>query len=375
MARRQLTNRDLTQLFQLVSRLPRGLVIGLIVLAGVGYLIYHYGGKLKRHDPAATAGPPGSYLFCSWNAENFFDDADSPTIHDEMEDWYGTNPDMFAKKVDHLANGLLKMNDGAGPDVVALVEVESLRCFEALRDALNAKLAAAGMADKKYEHILFTGDNTGRHFAPGILTRLPVVADRTRKLGKRGNGRIVEGHITVNGHDLAVIAAHWTSRVTDEVGDNGRRLSYAQDCYGRVRAILTENPDADVIVCGDFNDEFTDKSMQEGLKAVADAEAVKASAADPKVLALLANWAGDPKGSIYGKSHWSVFDHLCVTRGLLDANGWTADPATAAVYAPKEFRSGKAGVPFRFGNPKMTGERGYSDHFPVVVRLTVAGTP
>jgi hypothetical protein len=149
MARRQFTNRDLTQIIQVVSRLPRGLVIALVALAGVGYLIYHYGGKLK-HDPVATAGPPGSYVFCSWNAENFFDDSDSPTIHDEMEDWYGNNPDMFAKKVDHLATGLLTMNDGAGPDVIALVEVESLKCFEALRDALNEKLGRAGLTDKKY---------------------------------------------------------------------------------------------------------------------------------------------------------------------------------------------------------------------------------
>ena len=374
MARRQFTNRDLKQLIQLVSRLPRGLVIGLIVLAGVGYLIYHYGGKLKRHDPAATAGPPGSYLFCSWNVENFYDDADNPAFRDEKEDYFAANPDMFAKKVDHLADGLLTMNGGAGPDIVALVEVESLRCFEALRDALNAKLDSVGMADKKYEHILFVGDNTGRRSAPGILTRLPVVADRTRKLGKRGNGRILEGHITVNGHDLAVIAAHWTSRATDEVGDKGRRLSYAQDCYGRVRAILTENPVADVIVCGDFNDEFKDASMQEGLMASSDADAVK-TAAEPKVLDVFAHWAGDPAGTHFYEREWAILDHICLTRGLLDANGWAADPATASIHAPKEFRIAKTGAPLKFGDVKAPSERGFSDHFPVVVRLTVAGAP
>ena len=61
-----------------------------------------------------------------------------------MEDWFGTDPAAFRTKVDHLAEGLLKMNNGAGPDVACLCEVESERCMTALRDALNAKLEAAG---------------------------------------------------------------------------------------------------------------------------------------------------------------------------------------------------------------------------------------
>ncbi|WP_157368616.1 endonuclease/exonuclease/phosphatase family protein [Zavarzinella formosa] len=374
MADNRINPKDIQAVLQLLSKLPKGVVIALIVIVGIGYLVVRFGGQFKPHSGPGTKGPPGSILFCSWNAENFFDDTDNSNIRDEMEDWYGQNPDMFQLKVDHLATGLLMMNDGAGPEIIALMEVESKRCFEALRDALNTKLDAAGLGDKKYQNILFTGDNTGRHFAPGILTRLPVIADRTKKLGKHGNGRIVEGHIEVNGYDLTVIAAHWTSRVTDKDGDGDRRISYAHDCYGRVKAILMENPDADVILCGDFNDEFQDKSMQEGLNASADAEAVKGSADPPKMLALLANWSGDPKGSIYGKSHWSIFDHLCVTRGLLDDKGWSADPTSATIFAPKEFRTGRAGTPFRFGEPKATGPRGYSDHFPVTVRLNVAGS-
>lgn len=373
MPRKPLTNKQIADAVRLVMRLPKGLLIALVVLAGAGVLIYWYANRPKP-SPAAPAGPPGSYLFCSWNVENFYDDADNPNFRDDKEDYFATNPDMFAVKVDHLAAGLLTMNGGAGPDIVALVEVESLRCFEALRDSLNAKLTDAGMADKKYEHILFIGDNTGRRSAPGIITRLPVTADRTRKLGKRGNGRILEGHVTVNGHDLAVIAAHWTSRATDEDGDGGRRSSYAQDCYGRVRAILTDNPDADVLVCGDFNDEFKDVSIQEGLNAAADAEVVKSST-EPKVLDVFGNWAGDPAGSYFYERKWAILDHICLTRGLLDANGWTSDPATAAIHAPKEFRVPKTGAPLKFGDVKAPSPRGFSDHFPVTIRLSVAGSP
>ena len=367
------TRRDYDQIARtvvpLILRYPKVAlgIAGVVVLV----LIVAYLFKDRPNQSSTGAAPPGTYLLCSWNVENFYDDRDDPNIRDDSDDWFGTDPAAFRQKVDHLATALLMMNDGAGPDIACLVEVENERCLEALRDAVNAKLDAAGLGDKKYANILFKQDNTGRHFAPGILTRLPVVADRTRKLGGRSNGRILEGHVRANGHDLAVIVAHWTSRVTDDKDDGTRRLSYANDCYGRVRAILTENPDADVLVCGDFNDNFRDRSIQEGLRASDNADDVRAATGDPRLLALLAGWNGPPPGTIYHNGRWSVFDHLCVTRGLLDDAGWTSDLATVEVFAPKELRRPtNQGEPLKFGGPKSKGARGYADHFPVTVRLT-----
>ncbi|HVK07675.1 MAG TPA: endonuclease/exonuclease/phosphatase family protein, partial [Gemmataceae bacterium] len=309
----------------LILKYPKvALTLGGIVV--VVLLVAYLFKDRPNTSTAAGSAPPGTYLLCSWNVENFFDDRDDANIRDDSDDWFGTDPAAFRQKVDHLATGLLLMNGGAGPDIACLVEVENERCLEALRDAVNAKLDAAGLGDKKYTHIVFRQDNTGRHFAPGILTRLPVVADRTRKLGGRSNGRILEGHITANGHDLAVIVAHWTSRVTDDKEEGTRRLSYANDCYGRVREIVTANPDADVLLCGDFNDNFRDRSLQEGLRATDNTDDVKMLSDEPRLLALFAGWKGGggrPPGTIYHNGSWSVFDHICVTRGLLDDAGWT----------------------------------------------------
>jgi endonuclease/exonuclease/phosphatase family metal-dependent hydrolase len=348
-------------------------VIGLVVVVVVAYVVWSNWPKHQTPPPVVGNGQPGTYLFCAWNVENFYDDQDDPKIHDDMEDWFGNNPTAFQEKVDHLAEGLLKMNNGAGPDIACLCEVESEQCMTALEEALNAKLDAAGLGDRHYTATLFKGDNTGRHFAPGIITRIGVTADRTRKLGKKGNGRIIEGHLHQNGHELTVIVAHWTSRITDKEGEKHRREDYAQDIYGRVRAILHEAPDADVIVCGDFNDEFKDPSIQNDLHAVDQADLVRNSLDEPRLLDLMANWSGDPPGTIYGKGHWAVFDHICVTRGMLDEHGWSCDPKNARVFAAKEMRHGNRGAPFPFGKRVHEGPRGYSDHFPVTVQLSVAG--
>jgi endonuclease/exonuclease/phosphatase family metal-dependent hydrolase len=358
---------------RLARRHPRETLLLLVALGIVivGFIAWSRWFKPKEVPPVIGDGKPATVLFCSWNVENFYDDHHDANVRDEIEEWFGNDPAAFRTKVDHLAEGLLKMNDGVGPDIACLCEVESERCMEALRDAINAKLDAAGLGERKYTHILFKLDNSGRHFAPAILTRIDVTADRTRKLGNRANGRILEGHLHHNGYELIVIVAHWTSRVTDDKDDGHRRMSYANDCYGRVNSILKQDPDADVVVCGDFNDEFRDASIQKGLRATSNIEDVRNSLDEPRLFDLFGNWRGDPAGTIYHEKNLFVFDHICVTRGLLDDKGWSCDPKSAKIFAPKEFRS-KNGQPLRFGNKNWRGERGYSDHFPVMAQFSVA---
>lgn len=376
MARTQSNSQQSQQLLKLLGKLPKSIQL-VLFLVGVAAFI---GVTLSSCPATSPKGKPtGGYTgdgkelevsFCTWNVENFFDDKDDEMNHDESEDFFAKNPDMFAKKVDRLSDGLLMMNGGAGPDIMALVEVESLRCLEVLMEKLNEKLGAKGFADRKYQNILFKGDNMGRRFAPGIITRLPVIADKTKKIGARGNGRILRGSVSVNDHELVIIAAHFTSRVTDDAADGKRRMSYANDCYGELNRILQAEADADVIICGDLNDEFNDKSIQEGLSATKSFDTCKDGKEKPRPLALFADLSGnDPPGTIFGKGKFSTFDHIFFARGLLDNKGWSGDPKTAEVFAPKEFRF-KGKGPFRFGDGK--GDVGYSDHFPVLCKFKVA---
>ena len=358
---------------RLARRHPREalLLFAAFLIVVAGFIIWSEWFKPNGPPPIIGDGKPATVMLASWNVENFFDDHNDDNIKDDMEDWLGSDAAAFRTKVDHLAEGLLKMNDGVGPDIACLCEVESARCMEALRDAINAKLEAAGHADRKYTRIVFKGDNMGRHFAPAILTRIDVTGDRTRKLGTRVNGRILEGHLWHNGYELIVIVAHWTSRVSDKSDDGHRRLSYANDCYGRVKAILKRDPDADVVVCGDFNDEFTDVSIQKGSAATASIDAVRNSFDEPRLLDLFADWQGDPPGTIRYQRRWSIFDHICVSRGMLNERGWSCDPNSAAIFAPSGFRA-RNGQPKKFGNKNWRGERGYSDHFAVTARLKIA---
>ncbi len=350
-------------------RIPRLLVLFAALLASALGLT---GCKDAAPEPGpANQDAAGKYLFCFWNVENFFDDKldhrKGPGDR-EYDPWFANDPDILKLKLAKLTEALLKLKDGKGPDILVIVEVESRRAAELLQEALNAKLADPAL---HYKHVLMKELSAGRHIAPAILTRLPIDGDRTRLLGKRM--RILQGQVTVNGHDLIIIASHWSSRL--EKGSEHRREHYADAIYGQVRAICTRDPKADVLVCGDFNDTPEDPSVTEHLHATGDVQAVRKSGDAPTLLNLLAG--KDPAGGFgtYFYRRWLIFDQVVVTPGMLGAQGWSCDPATVRVVNTLTRPGDPQGRPWKFGGQgarDRAHERGYSDHFPVTVELKVA---
>ena len=159
----------------------------LLLLAALGCL-------MPERAPESAAG---DYLFCFWNTENFFDNKVNGWNNEPdkvFDRWFADNPAVFAQKVKNLTEVLAALNDGKGPDILALAEVEAdSTATEALKDSLNKAIKPD---TPPYRHILKKNPHGGRNIVTAILTRLPVVADRTQLLGKRH--RILEGHITVD---------------------------------------------------------------------------------------------------------------------------------------------------------------------------------
>jgi endonuclease/exonuclease/phosphatase family metal-dependent hydrolase len=316
--------------------------------------------------PQQGARPGGQeYLFCFWNVENLFDDRkeDHPHATDrEFDNWFAVDAEARRLKYDNLSSALLKLNHGKGPDILALAEVESERAAELLRDSLNARLRGNALP---YKSVLYRDPHGGRHIANAILTRLPVAGERTKLHGHRQ--RILEGHVRVEGHDLVVLATHWTSRVSDTEGE--ARDRYADACYGVFKAMYRSNPKVDFLVCGDFNDPPDDDSVRKHLRAVGPGE-FRRTGPDPLLLDLFADKVGGRAGTHFYHGKWNCFDQICVSPGLLDDEGWSCDRDSARIV--NDLTADDRGHPHRFGNENDRSTRGWSDHFPVTVSLRVA---
>lgn len=341
------------------------LLVGLIVL-GVAWLIDRANRRPRIIAGSDAPRSADGSLFVSWNVENFFDDRDDPANHDADEDWFGTDPSAFARKVDALRDAVLLYNDGHGPDILAMVEVESLRCVEALRDALNARLTAAW----RYSGIVQRDDRTGRRFAPAILTRLAIREDLTRGPSDFGNRRILEAHLESEGRPLVILEAHWTSRLRgDETVE--KRSRYAEAMYGRYLALRRSEPGLDVILAGDFNDEPDDPSLTDSLHAVTDPALVREADAEPDLLDLVTTPSLRGEGTYYLNGRWEFLDHILAPPELLDDRGWSLRRDTLEIGNFPDLRQGRTGRPRKFGGPNSGVARGYSDHFALAVRLRI----
>lgn len=323
-------------------------------------------------DSPPQAGPGGlppqpddGYLFCFWNVENLFDERDDGRTGpgDKTYDKrFSDDPELVNKKLSHLVKVLTTMNDGRGPDILALAEVEGEHITQRLKEALNRKIGNRAMP---YQHIAYKNPKGGRHIATVVISRIPILSNRSRILKSRY--RILEAHLDGGGHPLVVVASHWSSRLSDRTGET--RAKYAKAIYGRFNAIYKKNDKVDFLVCGDFNDNPTDASVVQHLHAVPNREdALQLENGQPRMLNLFADLHDEKsKGTLYYRG-WHLYDQITVSPGLLDTRGWTCVPETAEIIQPK-FMQNRNGKPRSFYPPTKTKGYGYSDHFPVAVRL------
>jgi endonuclease/exonuclease/phosphatase family metal-dependent hydrolase len=141
-------------------------------------------------------------------------------------------------------------------DVLALQEIGGTNALQELR----ALLQADGLTYPHWEHI--TAHDTNIQVA--VLSRFPITArkphtnDSFLLYGRRfrvGRG-FAEVEIQVNpNYSFTLITAHLKSKVPVPEGDQAElREQEAKLLRAKVDAVLKANPDANLIVLGDFND-------------------------------------------------------------------------------------------------------------------------
>jgi endonuclease/exonuclease/phosphatase family metal-dependent hydrolase len=182
----------------------------------------------------------------NWNTHNFFDNKKNPATPDED---ILTTADYTAKR--QTIGAEIKALDG---DIVVLAEIEN----QAILDDLNkTELGSA------YAQTILVEGNDSRGIDIGVLTKIApdsVVSHKDDVFVLAGtNGPqyhfsrdCLELHFTVNERKLILLGVHLKAKSPTD--DKDKRLAEAQ----RVRKIADDlhakEPDAGLLVLGDFND-------------------------------------------------------------------------------------------------------------------------
>ena len=310
-----------------------------------------------------------SFSFMFYNTENFYDIVDDPlTLDDDFtpkgfREW---TAERFNRKVMKLTKVIKDIVKPGMPDVIGLAEIENKTVMMSILDNLSEN----GM--KQYSFIHYDSpDERGSDVAliynretfkiinsAPILVHLPGIEDRTRDIlyvkGETNNKEVIHLFIT-----------HFPSRVEGTERSERRRYFVASELRHEVYKILSENPEQNILIMGDFNDTPDDNSIDEVLGAKK-----KFNKIEPlKLYNLLYPRYQKGIGTTYHKG-WLLFDQFIVSGHMLKSNTIDCLPEYADVFNPKyllHYDSNNQPKPNRTYSGKYTG--GYSDHLPIFLRI------
>lgn len=252
-----------------------------------------------------------TFRVATYNVENYID---APA---------GTRPLKTAKGRAKIRESLRALN----ADVVAFQEMGSTNALLELR----ASLQAEGLDYPHWEHV--SGWDTNIHVA--ILSKFPFSARRPHTnesfllFGRRFrvSRGFAEVDIRVNNHySFTLITTHLKSRRPVPEADEGElREQEAIILREKIDAILGRNPDANLVVLGDFNDTKDTKSTRaiigRGRTALVDTRPAERNGdnqpnPNPRFEPRHITWTHH-----YGKEDtYSRIDYILLSRGMV--NEW-----------------------------------------------------
>ena len=318
--------------------------------------------------------PEKSTTVVFYNVENLFDFTDDPNTADEeftpdsIKKW---NEEKYKEKISDISGVLASINEKELPGLIGLAEIENDKVLEDLVNSSKLRKGDYGIVhyDSKDERgidvaLLYSKSE----FKLLDSKAIPVVfgfdiVDVTRDI------LYVKG-ITNDGKTCHIFVNHWPSRTSGEVDSEIKRITAAVTLRKEVDGILNFEPDARIIIMGDFNDEPTNKSLLQILNATNKRKNINNR--DLYNLMYDIHNIGTT-GTITYQNKWQVFDQIIVSPAFLTrGDGYYVGFEDGKIYSDESILFTNPETGFKSPDRTYGGNTYYggpSDHLPVYVVL------
>ena len=297
-----------------------------------------------------------------YNVENLFDTVNDPATDDDEftpngelawdEERYQDKTDRLAKVIDELGH----------PEIMGLAEIENRKVLSDLCRKIDSK---------RRPYLITHFDSPDpRGIDVALLHRDPWEFVSSDTLSVQGyspdlwRSRDIL-HVTLKnrqGVQLHVFVNHWPSRSGGVQESEPKRLAASRRLSAGLKELLIREPDARIVVMGDFNDLPEDRSM----KLLTDSMRIDPGA--PILFNPCAALQDASQGSYNFRGSWQMIDQILLSPNLRQGKYRFKDVGVhqRAWMMYQDKRNGP--VPNRtYGGPKYFG--GISDHLPVFVRM------
>lgn len=310
------------------------------------------------------------HVIAFYNLENLFDTINNEGVRDiefTPEGDKKWNTERYLSKLNNMSSVISQLGKDEGingPSIIGLCEMENKLVLE---DLVNMQ----AMKSNKYK-IIHSDSPDQRGIDVALLynpDNFNILSHQTYPLIihdiDSGNRIFTRDQLLVKGilnnDSIYLIVNHWPSRY----GGKERSIPLRRDAALLNRKIIDSllqiNPHEKIITMGDFNDDPSDPSITNYLKA----KDSKAELETNDLFNPLATYFKDSKGSLFYRGKWNLFDQMIVSQGLINSNGIKIKSATIFNKPFLIQQDGKyKGHLFRtFGGKNYLN--GYSDHLPV----------
>jgi len=310
-----------------------------------------------------------------YNVENLFDSINDPLKFDEASPIMSLKYNrcaVYTKKIKNMAKVMAdigaKLSKNA-PVIIGLAEIENRQVLEDL--ANDSSLVKKDYGIIHFDSPDLRGIDVGllyqkTFFVPTFISNHVLnIYDSSRKRTYTRDQLLVSGKL--EGELIHIIVNHWPSRRGGEAMSRPKRIAAAQLNKRIIDSLQAINPYAKIFSMGDLNDNPTNASLKEILRAKKDKDDVELKGIYNPMEAFFKKGLGT---NAYRDS-WSLFDQILITKPLLENDYASFRFYKAGIFNPPYLTNKKGrfkGYPFRsFANNQFTN--GYSDHFPVYIHI------
>ncbi|MEG8947424.1 endonuclease/exonuclease/phosphatase family protein [Rosettibacter firmus] len=310
-------------------------------------------------------------FIATWNVENLFDTEDDPFKNDSeflpesKKQW---TDDKLETKLTNLMRVINYMNDGCGPDILALQEVENINVVKRLLYKLNFRnyvLVYRESPDNRGIDVtlIYDRDIFNIVFADTIKVNLPE-KQKTRHILY-----VVLNH-KAKDKNLHIFVNHWPSRLGGQIKSEPNRIIAAKTLREKVDSLFLKDKNTNIIILGDFNDEPENTSISDILNAK-KVDCNEENITSNELFNVAYKMYESGKGTYMYGSDWNMLDQIIISSSLIDKKDLDYLCDSFEIIQP-EYMVQKGGNKIGAPIPTYSGNRyigGFSDHFPVSAKF------
>lgn len=312
-----------------------------------------------------------------YNLENLFDTINDPNKNDEASPIMEIKENLseiYQEKLNNMARvisemGLKETNNS--PVILGVAEVENRKVLEDLTNLTILKNKDYGIIH--YDSPDLRGIDVALLYQKKFFKPIYHEPFEVRIWDEKGIRIYTRDQLLVTGYlddeRIHIIVNHWPSRRGGEERSRSKREKAAYVTTQIIKKIRLKEPNANIIIMGDLNDDPINSSLKNVLKT----KALKQEVMEGDIYNPMESLFTQGENTLVYRDNLNLFDQIMLSSTFLakDQDYSTYKMYKTNIFNPRYLTTQRGkykGYPYRsYGNKGFTG--GYSDHYPVYLFL------